>query len=197
MKTQIILLSLMLSLIQLSAQTMVRKGSSSYADVLYNWDGKNLRFGSSAYSDVIVNWDGKNIRKGSSAYGDVLYNWDGKNLRQGSSGYSDVMYNWDGTNIRQGSSAYSDVLFNYDGKNVRRGSSSYSDVIYNTDGKLPIAILIYIIEQTQSIIFFDSLYDSRFNAPRSLRILRALRVVKNMNAKAAKIFAKVAENEKD
>jgi hypothetical protein len=56
------------------------------------------------------------------------------------------MYNWDGTNIRQGSSSYSDVIFNYDGKNVRRGSSSYNDVIYNTDGKLPIAILIYIIE---------------------------------------------------
>jgi hypothetical protein len=46
------------------AQTNVRKGSSSYGDVLYNWDGKNLRQGSSSYGDVIANWDGKNIRKG-------------------------------------------------------------------------------------------------------------------------------------
>lgn len=55
-------------------------------------------------------------------------------------------YKWDGTNIRQGSSSYGNVIYNYDGKNVRRGSSSYGDIIYNIDGKLPIAILIYIIE---------------------------------------------------
>lgn len=68
------------------------------------------------------------------------------NIRVGSSSYGDVLYNWDGTNIRQGSSSYGDVIYNYDGKNIRRGSSSYGDVIYNTDGKLPIAILIFIIE---------------------------------------------------
>lgn len=79
-----------------TAQTYVRKGSSAYGDMLYNWDGKYLRQGSGAYGDVIANWDGKYIRQGSSAYADVLYNWDGKYLRRGSSAYGDILYNWDG-----------------------------------------------------------------------------------------------------
>ena len=61
-----------------NAQTLLRKGSSSYGDVLYNWDGKFLRQGSSSYGNVLINWDGKNVRVGSSSYGDILYNTDGK-----------------------------------------------------------------------------------------------------------------------
>jgi hypothetical protein len=29
---------------------------------------------------------------------------------------------------------------------VRRGSGSYGDVLYTIDGKLPVALLIYIVE---------------------------------------------------
>jgi len=63
-----------------NAQTMLRKVSSTYGDVLYNWDGKFLRQGSSSYGNVLINWDGQNIRKGSSSYGDILYNTDGEFL---------------------------------------------------------------------------------------------------------------------
>lgn len=50
------------------------------------------------------------------------------------------------TYIRQGSNTYSEVLYNWDGKNIRRGSNTYGDILYNVDGKVPIAIMIYIVE---------------------------------------------------
>ena len=70
--------SMLLTIGFVNAQTNFRKGSSSYGDVLYNWDGTNIRQGSSSYGDVIYNYDGKNIRRGSSSYGDIIYNTDGK-----------------------------------------------------------------------------------------------------------------------
>ncbi|MFM7588379.1 MAG: hypothetical protein ACKO55_04620, partial [Bacteroidota bacterium] len=42
------------------------------------WDGQNIRRGSSSYGDILYNYDGKNVRVGSSSYGDILYNTDGK-----------------------------------------------------------------------------------------------------------------------
>jgi hypothetical protein len=50
------------------------------------------------------------------------------------------------TNIRKGSSAYGSVIYNFDGKNIRAGASTYGSVLYNIDGKLPVAMLIYVIE---------------------------------------------------
>jgi len=56
------------------------------------------------------------------------------------------LYNWDGTSVRQGSSSYGDILFNFEGKNVRRGSGTSGNIICNVEGKVPIAILIFIVE---------------------------------------------------
>ena len=38
------------------------------------------------------------------------------------------------------------VIYNFDGKSIRAGSSTYGSVLYNVDGKLPVAMLIYVIE---------------------------------------------------
>ncbi len=111
MKKSLIFCMLLFCAVAASAQTNIRKGSSAYGNVLYNWDGKNLRQGSSVYGPVIANWDGENIRQGSSPYDKVIYNWDGKNLRQGTSPYGSILYNWDGANIRKGSSAYGSVIY--------------------------------------------------------------------------------------
>ena len=58
-----------------------------------------------------------------------------------------ILYNWDGENIRKGSSAYGSVIYNFDGKSIRAGANTYGSVLYNVDGKLPVAMLIYVIEQ--------------------------------------------------
>ena len=79
-----------------TAQTKVIQGNSKYGEVLYNFDGQNLRAGRSEYSEVIFNWDGQYIRKGNSKYGTILYNFDGEKFRQGDSKYGKVLYNWDG-----------------------------------------------------------------------------------------------------
>ena len=136
MKKSLIFCMLLFCVVAASAQTNIRKGSSAYGNVLYNWDGKNLRQGSSAYGPVIANWDGTNIRQGSSPYDKVIYNWDGKNLRQGTSPYGSILYNWDGGNIRKGASAYGSVIYNFDGKSIRAGSSTYGSVLYNSNSSL-------------------------------------------------------------
>ena len=74
----------------------IRKGSSSFGTVLYNFDGENLRKGSSSFGTVLYNFDGENIRKGSSSFGTVLYNFDGENIRKGSSSFGTVLFNIDG-----------------------------------------------------------------------------------------------------
>ncbi len=40
-----------------NAQTFLRKGYSSYGDVLYNWDGQNMRKGSGSYGDIFYTTD--------------------------------------------------------------------------------------------------------------------------------------------
>ena len=77
MKRFLLILLFTCTVLIVSAQTKIRQGSTSYGEVLYNWDGKNLRQGSTSYGTVIVNWDGKNIRQGSTSYGTVLCNIEG------------------------------------------------------------------------------------------------------------------------
>ena len=36
----------------------IRKGSTSYGTILYNFDGKNLRQGSTSYGTILFNVDG-------------------------------------------------------------------------------------------------------------------------------------------
>ena len=60
--------------------------------------------------------------------------------------YNEILYNWDGKNVRRGSSAYANVLYNYNGKYVRKGSNPYGEILYNIEGKIPIALLIFLIE---------------------------------------------------
>jgi hypothetical protein len=72
MKKSLIFCMLLFCAVAASAQTNIRKGSSAFGNVLYNWDRKNLRQGSSEYGPVIANWDGENIRQGSSPYDKVI-----------------------------------------------------------------------------------------------------------------------------
>ena len=59
MKNLCLLIVLTLITSSIIAQTNIRKGSSSYGSVLYNYDGENIRKGSSSYGSVLYNTDGK------------------------------------------------------------------------------------------------------------------------------------------
>ncbi len=56
--------------------------------------GSPRKVGGGRYGEIIYNWNGSELRQGRSTYGTVLYNWDGRNIRQGAGRYGTVLYNW-------------------------------------------------------------------------------------------------------
>ena len=96
--------------------------------------GTCVRRGNSTFGDVILNVEGKRIRAGSSSFGTVLMTIEGNQLRDGDSMFGTVLATLDGNQVREGSLMFGNVIATIEGNQVREGSSMFGDVIATIDG---------------------------------------------------------------
>jgi hypothetical protein len=102
----------------------VRRGDSSFGDVLLNVDGKKIRSGDSSFGSVLMTIEGNQLREGDSMFGTVLATLDGNQVREGSSMFGDVIATIDGNKVREGTSMFGSVIATIDGGGRMSGAAA-------------------------------------------------------------------------
>ena len=107
-----------------SSRTRIRRGNSSFSEIILSIDGTKVRQGDSMFGQVIMTIDGNTIRRGDSMFGEIMASIDGQTVREGSSMFGTSIATIDGDCVREGTSMFGTTIAKIEGGGRMAGAAA-------------------------------------------------------------------------
>ena len=107
-----------------SGGTQIRRGNSTFGDVILTIDGKKVRAGNSMFGPVLMTFEGNQIRSGDSIFGTVLATVEGDSVREGNSIFGTTIATIHGNAVHEGTSMFGTVIATIDGGGRMAGAAA-------------------------------------------------------------------------
>ena len=106
------------------SHTRIRRGNSSFGEIILSIDGTKVREGDSMFGQVIMTIDGNTIRRGDSMFGEVMASIDGQTVREGNSMFGTSIATIDGDCVREGTSMFGTTIAKIEGGGRMAGTAA-------------------------------------------------------------------------